>query len=226
MSTYRLPLPNDSDRLSDLIEWLQTQGVDAVAVRRERDVEDREPDSRHRVAILDTEAMSASELHRCGLRCRESELPVVALVSEERIYDLAAAEGIDDFLVTPASRVEVLVRAERVLAATRGPEGPDVIRAGDLVVNPAAYEVTLKGRRVPLRFKEYELLRLLAANPGRVYTRETLLSQVWGYDYLGGTRTVDVHVRRLRSKIEDSERSYIETVWNVGYRFTSPGQQS
>ena len=69
-----------------------------------------------------------------------------------------------------------------------------------------------------LRFKEYKLLRLLASNPGRVYTREALRSQIWGYEYFGGTRTVDVHIRRLRSKIEDADNSFIETIWNVGYR--------
>ena len=77
----------------------------------------------------------------------------------------------------------------------------------------------MKGRRIALRFKEYQLLRLLAANPGRVYSREALLSQIWGFDYFGGTRTVDVHIRRLRSKIEDADHSFIETIWNVGYRF-------
>ena len=77
----------------------------------------------------------------------------------------------------------------------------------------------MDGRRVSLRFKEYELLLLMAANPGRVYSREVLLNRIWGYEYLGGTRTVDVHIRRLRSKIEDTGHRFIETVWQVGYRF-------
>ena len=100
-----------------------------------------------------------------------------------------------------------------------------MIRAGSLVINPSTYEVSLRGKRVNLRFKEYELLRLLATNPGRVYSREALLSSIWGYDYFGGTRTVDVHIRRLRSKIEDAEHPYIETIWNVGYRFRDFTQQ-
>lgn len=79
----------------------------------------------------------------------------------------------------------------------------------------------LRGRRITLRFKEYEFLRLLATNPGRVYTGEIFLRQIWGYDYFGGTRTVGVHVRRLRSKIENGVDSFIETIWNVGYRFKS-----
>ena len=84
------------------------------------------------------------------------------------------------------------------------------------------YEVTVAGRRVALTYKEFQVLVLLASNPGRVYTREALLSQIWGYDYLGGTRTVDVHIRRLRSKVESPGRSFVETIWNVGYRFRAP----
>ncbi|MQG66883.1 MAG: winged helix-turn-helix transcriptional regulator, partial [SAR202 cluster bacterium] len=97
-----------------------------------------------------------------------------------------------------------------------------LINRGDLTINPSNYEVLINNIRVNLRFKEYELLLLLASNPGRVYDRATLLNQIWGYDYFGGTRTVDVHIRRLRSKIENnSENPYIETIWNVGYRFRS-----
>ena len=101
-------------------------------------------------------------------------------------------------------------------------DGEDVVRAGDLVINTANFEVSIGGRRVSLRYKEYELLLLMASNPGRVFSREALLNRIWGYDYLGGTRTVDVHIRRLRSKIDDAERTFIETVWQVGYRFRSP----
>ena len=101
----------------------------------------------------------------------------------------------------------------------RNPDSPDLIRAGDLVINPERYEVFLDGKTVLLTFKEYQLLKLLASNPGRVFKREVLMNQVWEYDYFGGTRTVDVHIRRLRSKIEDATHTFIETVWNVGYRF-------
>ncbi len=82
--------------------------------------------------------------------------------------------------------------------------------------------MSLGERRIDLTFKEYELLRLMASHPGRVFTREALLNEVWGYHYFGGTRTVDVHIRRLRSKIEDSDHAFIETVWQVGYRLKDP----
>ncbi|HJO58271.1 MAG TPA: response regulator transcription factor, partial [Nitrospinaceae bacterium] len=100
-------------------------------------------------------------------------------------------------------------------------ETSNTITRGDLVIDCDRYEVTLKGLKVDLTYKEYELLKYLASNPGRVFTRESLLRSVWEYDYFGGTRTVDVHVRRLRSKINDVSNHFIETQWNVGYRFRS-----
>lgn len=124
-----------------------------------------------------------------------------------------------DVLVTPWRQGELSLRIKRLVQRRERPDQPGVIRAGDLVINPERYDVFLARKPVLLTFKEYELLKLLAANPGRVYSREALLEQVWGYKYFGGTRTVDVHVRRLRSKIEDATHTFIDTVWNVGYRF-------
>ena len=122
-------------------------------------------------------------------------------------------------MLAPPRADELVARARRALGSSGAADDPDTIRAGDLVINTATYEVSVDGRRVSLRFKEYELLLLMAANPGRVYSREVLLNQIWGYEYIGGTRTVDVHIRRLRSKIEDAGHRFIETVWQVGYRF-------
>jgi DNA-binding response OmpR family regulator len=123
-------------------------------------------------------------------------------------------------IIVPWRPGELRFRLARLLERKAAPtESPNVIRAGDLVIDSDRYDVYLAGRPVLLTFKEYELLKLLAANPGRVYSREALLEQVWGYRYFGGTRTVDVHVRRLRSKIDDATHNLIETVWNVGYRF-------
>ena len=98
-------------------------------------------------------------------------------------------------------------------------DGPEVLRCGGLEIDIERYKVTVQGDVVDLTYKEYELLRFLASNPGKPFTREALLNQVWGYDYYGGSRTVDVHVRRIRAKIERYE-SFVETVRNVGYRFT------
>jgi DNA-binding response OmpR family regulator len=95
----------------------------------------------------------------------------------------------------------------------------NVLQCGDLVMDLGNYTVQIGGHSIDLTYKEYELLRFLATNRDRVYSRETLLNKVWGYDFYGGARTVDVHVRRLRSKIEDRHHTFIETVRNVGYRF-------
>ena len=104
---------------------------------------------------------------------------------------------------------------------SRGKEDT-IIKAGDLAIDPIRCEVEVGGRLMALTFKEYELLKLLATNKGKVFTREALLNEIWGYDYYGGDRTVDVHIRRLRSKIEDPEHSFIDTVRNIGYKFKDP----
>ena len=94
-----------------------------------------------------------------------------------------------------------------------------VINQGNLKIDTEKYLVTLEGKKIDLTFKELELLKVLSSNPGRVFSRENLLKSIWDYDYYGGTRTVDVHVRRLRRKIEDHKHNFIETIWNVGYKF-------
>ena len=151
-----------------------------------------------------------------------SDSPVaIALIRREQLphHDLPTA--IDDFLALPAAAGELAARLRRALRRRRPEESERVLRCGDLTVDLANYMVFVAGRQVNLTYKEYELLRFLATNADTVFTRETLLNKVWGYDFYGGARTVDVHVRRLRSKIEDRHHSFIETVRNVGYRFRS-----
>ena len=158
-----------------------------------------------------------------GLQRRERKPPVIALVGKEALGSTNIDfNAVDDFLVVPAESNELLLRIQRLLGRTGDENEGEVIRCSDLAINLATCEVTLSGRLVDLTFKEYELLRFLASHPGRVYTRDSLLNEVWGYDYFGGDRTVDVHIRRLRSKVEDLNRSFIETVRNIGYRFRYP----
>jgi len=140
--------------------------------------------------------------------------PVLALANRDKLGNLPP--GVDEFVMSPWEDGELLLRVERRLGPVLG---PDVIRWGDLLIDLARYEVTLAGQRVGLTFKEYQLLKFMASRPGRVFSREALLAQLWGYDYFGGERTVDVHIRRLRSKIETRAHTFIETVRGVGYRF-------
>jgi len=173
--------------------------------------------------IMDLGLLNRPQISRVLELCEEKNLPTLAIISPDDLVSLDTDMIITDFIVAPFLEEELIVRSMfSVKRATITPEEEELINRGDLIINPSNYEVLINNSRVNLRFKEYELLLLLASNPGRVYDRATLLNQIWGYDYFGGTRTVDVHIRRLRSKIENnSESPYIETIWNVGYRFRS-----
>ena len=149
---------------------------------------------------------------------QERKVPVIALVNRESLDTVKLPIEIDDFLMTPYNAEELALRIKRLLGETGGEESTALISGQGLAIDTDACEVSIGGRKVDLTFKEYELLKLLAGNKGRVFTREALLNKIWGYDYYGGDRTVDVHIRRLRSKIEQ-DRQYIETVRNIGYRF-------
>jgi DNA-binding response OmpR family regulator len=148
-----------------------------------------------------------------------SRIPLIAALGDSALLsEPEMLKYFDDFLVTPGGREELVCRLE-VLSGRRGGSG-NALRVGDLVINMDEHRVLVGGKLVDFTYKEFELLKMMAATPGRAYSREELLRSIWGYDYFGGTRTVDVHVRRLRSKIE-STRRYIETVHGVGYRFIS-----
>jgi DNA-binding response OmpR family regulator len=142
---------------------------------------------------------------------------------------VAADWGSDDVLLDSAGPAEVEARLRlaagrnRIAEAAREPESSE-IRAGDVVVDEITYSAKVRGRTLDLTYKEFELLKFLAQHPGRVFTRAQLLQEVWGYDYFGGTRTVDVHVRRLRAKLGADHEALIGTVRNVGYRFVPPGR--
>jgi DNA-binding response OmpR family regulator len=172
--------------------------------------------------ILDLSSLSQSEARLMIEECHDRRLPVVAAVPRETMVDYDPSLNPDEMLFSPVSEAELTARVGQAIYRVSGPAGPKLLQVGDLSIDQERYEVTVSGRRVALTYKEFQLLVLLASNPGRVYTREALLSQIWGYDYLGGTRTVDVHIRRLRSKVESSGHSFVETIWNVGYRFKAP----
>jgi DNA-binding response OmpR family regulator len=127
--------------------------------------------------------------------------------------------GCADFIVEGAGPAEYEARLR--LMTTAQASGPETITGGGIVIDEAAYSVTLEERVLDLTYTEFELLKYLVQHPGRVFSREHLLAEVWGYDYYGGTRTVDVHVRRLRSKLGTEHESLISTVRNVGYRFSA-----
>lgn len=148
--------------------------------------------------------------------------PVMIVLAESSLSVIDSSWGVVDILLPTASLAEIDARIRIAVTRAGSRHTPGLSHSG-VAIDESSYSATASGRPLDLTFKEFELLRFLVANPGRVFTREQLLSDVWGYDYFGGTRTVDVHVRRLRAKLGDRE-SVISTVRNVGYRFAPTGE--
>ena len=144
---------------------------------------------------------------------------LMVVVTEAAMPALNSEWGFDDVVLATAGPGEVDARIRLVTTRTQAPADDHMISQSGVTIDEVSYQAKVNGKALDLTFKEFELLRFLAGHPQRVFTREQLLSEVWGYDYFGGTRTVDVHVRRLRAKLGDME-SLIGTVRNVGYRFT------
>jgi DNA-binding response OmpR family regulator len=147
----------------------------------------------------------------------EASAPVLVVTSTSAASALASGD-FDDFILSPVDPAELALRVRRLAIRDAAPTD-EVISFKDLALNLATYQATVGTEPVDLTYMEYELLRFFATNPGRVWSREQLLSRVWGYDYFGGARTVDVHVRRLRAKLGEERSSWITTVRSVGYRF-------
>ena len=150
--------------------------------------------------------------------------PLIIVTTEGGLSAINADWGITDVILDTAGPAEVDARIRIVIgkdAITQLAKNPSLkeIRSGEVVIDEDSYTAKIKGRTLDLTFKEFELLKYLAQHPGRVFSRSQLLQEIWGYDYFGGTRTVDVHIRRLRSKLGPEFESIIDTVRNVGYRF-------
>ena len=156
--------------------------------------------------------------------------PVILITTEGGLAAVNHEWGLTDVLLVNASPAEIEVRirlATTKVEAANNFESAGEIKAGELSIDEATYSAKLRGRTLDLTFKEFELLKFLAQHPGRVFSRDQLLREVWGYDYFGGTRTVDVHVRRLRAKLGPENENLIGTVRNVGYRYvTTPIAES
>lgn len=173
-------------------------------------------------ALVDARADLADAKSLCRLLAA-GERPVVAIVTEGGLIAVSVEWRIDEILLADAGPAEVDARLRLLCSAQPAVAASDsVVRLGELVIDEPTYTAKLRSRRLELTYKEFELLRYLAQHPGRVFTRAQLLQEVWGYDFLGGTRTVDVHIRRLRAKLGPEHEQLIGTVRNVGYKAESP----
>ncbi|MBW3556668.1 MAG: winged helix-turn-helix domain-containing protein [Actinobacteria bacterium] len=175
------------------------------------------------IVVADTDPDGAFTLCRT-LRRRDVPLePVLLLVSGAQLSDLELRDDLfDDFCLAPFHPRELEARLKHLFWRTGTGTRPELVEYGPLVLNLETYQAAIGGRPLDLTYMEYELLKFLATNPGKVFTREILLSRVWGYEYYGGARTVDVHIRRLRAKLGEEHANLIQTVRSVGYKFGQP----
>jgi DNA-binding response OmpR family regulator len=182
------------------------------------------------VVLVDGRRELASSRSLCRLlRTTGVSSPLLLVVTEGGLAAVTAEWGVDDVLLVTAGPAEVEARVRLAIGRSLATDDTDdglapEIRAGDVVIDETTYSAKVRGRTLDLTYKEFELLKYLAQHPGRVFTRAQLLQEVWGYDYYGGTRTVDVHVRRLRAKLGPEFEQQIGTVRNVGYRFVPPSR--
>ena len=172
------------------------------------------------VVCADTDPEGAFTLCRA---LRKRDLPVAPLLlvaTSPQLADLELREDLfDDFCLTPFQSGELEARLKHLFWRTGRGTRPELVEYGPLAIDLETYQAKLGDRKLDLTYMEYELLKFMATHPGKVFTRETLLSRVWGYEYYGGARTVDVHIRRLRAKLGEEHAHLIETVRSVGYRF-------
>jgi DNA-binding response OmpR family regulator len=212
---YPEPPPPDLARTLDLggYRWKAASSADAAAAH--------EPPDGWAGAIVccDTDPDGAWAICR-ALRKRDEPTKLMLLLSGAQLNELALRDELyDDFCLMPFHPVELEARLRHLLFQGVARSQAETVEYSGLALNLETYQASIEGRPLDLTYMEYELLKFLAQNPGKVFTREILLSRVWGYEYYGGARTVDVHVRRLRAKLGEEQANLIQTVRSVGYRF-------
>jgi len=205
-----------------LVQGLDVGGYPWRAVARPDEVEDLTPDDGWSGAVVCADESPDAAFAACrALRKRDVPLtPLLLIARPAQLEDLDLREDLfDDFCVAPLQPVELKARLKHLFWRTGTGTRPELIEYSGLVLNLETYQAAIAGQPLDLTYMEYELLKFLATHPGKVFTREVLLSRVWGYEYYGGARTVDVHIRRLRAKLSEEHAHLIQTVRSVGYRF-------
>jgi DNA-binding response OmpR family regulator len=206
---------------AELARTLDLGGYRWKAVARADEIGRDEPSAGWAGAVVSCDGDPEGAWAFCrALRNRELSVPLLLLVGGGRLADLDLRDELfDDFCITPFHPIELEARLRHLFAGRFQEGGAEVVDYGALSLNLETYQASIEGRPLDLTYMEYELLKFLAQNPGKVFTREILLSRVWGYEYFGGARTVDVHIRRLRAKLGEEHAALIQTVRSVGYRF-------
>lgn len=208
-----------SNPSSALAAALLDAGYQPVPIEQVDEIEIRTPDQGWAAAVVEIVEDLGRGLAMAAKITEEHDLPLLVVIDRTMTLDITDADGYGDFLLTPIDRTELRVRLARLQGSGAISNAEEIVRYRDLGLNTATYQAIVGGEPRDLTFMEYELLRFFVENRGRVWSREQILSKVWGYDYFGGSRTVDVHVRRLRAKLGEERSSWITTVRSVGYRF-------
>jgi DNA-binding response OmpR family regulator len=206
----------------ELARTLDLAGYAWKAVGSTAEASDAEPDGGWAGIIVDAseDLDGAWSFLRTARKQHSDPTPALVLLGGGQLADLEHRDDLfDDFCLAPFHPSELEARLRHLLSAEAEVQSADVVEYGDLALNLETYQASIGGNPLDMTYMEYELLKFLAQNPGKVFTREILLSRVWGYEYYGGARTVDVHVRRLRAKLGEEHANLIQTVRSVGYRF-------
>ncbi len=196
-----------------------TAGYQPIPVDSLEEAGDKEPDAGWACAIVELGNDSGRAVAVAAKLRDEHQVAVLLVVDRTMTGDIGDETGFDDFILTPLDSTELRVRMNRLGVSAATDPDDQTLRFKDLELNTATYQAQIGGHPTDLTYMEYELLRFFVEHPKRVWSREQILSKVWGYDYFGGSRTVDVHVRRLRAKLGEERADWITTVRSVGYRF-------
>lgn len=225
MGATKILIADDDRNIVELLRlYIEKEGYATITASNGREAINAFNREKPDLVILDVMMPEADGWQVCKEIRKENDTPIIMLTAKGETFDkvLGLELGADDYMVKPFETKELMARIKAVLRRSESKEKActDEIKYENLSVNLANYELKLNGNIIEIPPKELELLYFLASNPNRVFTREQLLEEVWGFDYFGDSRTVDVHIKRLREKLENVEGNWaLKTVWGVGYKF-------
>ena len=226
MDGYKILIADDDSNICELIRlYLEKAGFKALIANDGQKAVELALNETPDLILLDVMMPKLDGWQVCREVRKKSQVPIIMLTAKDEVFDkvLGLELGADDYMTKPFDTKELLARVKAVLRRVK-PDEPEEkvkeVRYDNLIINLTNYELIVNGQRIDTPPKELELIYHLACNPNRVFTRDQLLDEVWGFDYYGDSRTVDVHVKRLREKLEGvSEKWRLKTVWGVGYKF-------
>ena len=223
MAKPRILVVDDEKNICELLRlYLEKDGFEVMMAHTGRDAIDMTRSSSPSLVLLDIMMPDIDGWEACRQIREFSQVPIIMLTAKGDVFDkvMGLELGADDYIVKPFETKEVVARIRAVLRRTGGDDDQKVVSYDKLTVNLETYELIVDGKKIDCPPKELELLFQLAKNPNRVFTRDKLLDEVWGFEYYGDSRTVDVHIKRLREKLEGvSDKWDLKTVWGVGYKF-------